>query len=99
MVIMKLPSLLKIYRVVYLHECVKDDPTGQAIKKCDKDGSLCVFISRMIPKNDKSRFYAFGRVFKEPLHKEWKLESKDQTILLENQMIFKLRMFKELLSW
>lgn len=34
-----------------------------AIKNCDKDGPLMIFISKMIPTNDKGRFYAFGRVF------------------------------------
>lgn len=31
--------------------------------KCDKDGPLMIFISKMVPTNDKGRFYAFGRVF------------------------------------
>merc|ERR1712100_355642 len=30
---------------------------------CNKDGELCIFISKMIPSADKGRFYAFGRVF------------------------------------
>lgn len=35
----------------------------------------------------------------ELFHQEWKLEFKDQTMFLENQMISKLKTFKELLSW
>jgi len=65
MIVLKLPSPVAAqeYRAAYLYEGPIDDPTGQAIKKCDKDGELCIFISKMIPAADKGRFYAFGRVF------------------------------------
>ena len=26
-------------------------------------GPLCMYVSKMVPTNDKGRFYAFGRVF------------------------------------
>jgi len=65
MIIMKLPSPVKAqgYRAAYLYEGPIDDPCGSAIKKCDKNGALMIFISKMVPTNDKGRFYAFGRVF------------------------------------
>jgi elongation factor 2 len=65
MIIMKLPSPVKAqsYRAAYLYEGPIDDPCGQAIKNCDQKGPLMVFISKMVPTNDKGRFYAFGRVF------------------------------------
>jgi len=65
MIILKLPSPVKAqkYRAAYLYEGPVDDPTYKSIYNCDKDGPLCVFISKMIPTNDKGRFYAFGRVF------------------------------------
>merc|ERR1711935_459045 len=65
MIILKLPSPIKAqkYRAAYLYEGDIDDVTGQSIKNCDKDGPLAVFISKMVPTNDKGRFYAFGRVF------------------------------------
>jgi elongation factor 2 len=65
MIVMKLPSPVKAqsYRAAYLYEGPIDDPCGQAIKKCDQKGPLMVFISKMVPTNDKGRFYAFGRVF------------------------------------
>jgi elongation factor 2 len=65
MIILKLPSPVKAqaYRAAYLYEGPTDDATCTAIAKCDKDGPLSVFISKMIPTNDKGRFYAFGRVF------------------------------------
>ncbi len=31
--------------------------------KCDPKGPLMIFVSKMVPTNDKGRFYAFGRVF------------------------------------
>jgi elongation factor 2 len=65
MIILKLPSPVKAqkYRAAYLYEGPVTDATGQSIQKCDKDGPLCIFISKMVPTNDKGRFYAFGRVF------------------------------------
>jgi len=65
MIILKLPSPVKAqkYRAAYLYEGPIDDPCGQSIYKCDKEGPLMIFISKMIPTNDKGRFYAFGRVF------------------------------------
>jgi len=65
MIVMKLPSPKKAqkYRAAYLYEGPEDDACCTGIKNCDKDGPLMVFISKMIPTNDKGRFYAFGRVF------------------------------------
>ena len=65
MIIMKLPSPVKAqkYRAAYLYEGPIDDECGQSIYNCDKEGPLMIFISKMIPTNDKGRFYAFGRVF------------------------------------
>lgn len=33
------------------------------MKACDASGPLMLYISKMVPTPDKSRFYAFGRVF------------------------------------
>jgi elongation factor 2 len=65
MIILKLPSPVKAqkYRAAYLYEGPTDDATYKSIYNCDRDGPLAVFISKMIPTNDKGRFYAFGRVF------------------------------------
>jgi len=65
MIILKLPSPVKAqkYRAAYLYEGPPDDASCTAMKNCDKDGALMIFISKMIPTNDKGRFYAFGRVF------------------------------------
>ena len=65
MIIMKLPSPLKAqkYRAGYLYEGPVGDACYEALYNCDKNGPLMIFISKMIPTNDKGRFYAFGRVF------------------------------------
>ena len=65
MIILKLPSPVKAqkYRAAYLYEGPIDDVCGQSIKNCDSKGPLMVFISKLVPTPDKSRFYAFGRVF------------------------------------
>merc|ERR1719443_55477 len=34
-----------------------------AMKSCDPAAGLMMFVSKMVPTNDKGRFYAFGRVF------------------------------------
>merc|ERR550539_1300503 len=62
---MKLPSPKKAqaYRAAMLYEGPQDDPCCMSIKNCDKNGPLMIFISKMVPTNDKGRFYAFGRVF------------------------------------
>jgi len=41
----------------------KDDAVAKAMRACDPNGALCMYISKMIPTADKGRFYAFGRVF------------------------------------
>ena len=65
MIILKLPSPVKAqsYRASVLYEGLIEDECGQSIARCDKNGPLMVFISKMVPTNDKGRFYAFGRVF------------------------------------
>merc|ERR1719408_643398 len=65
MFVTKLPSPVKAqkYRVENLYEGPMDDEPATAIKKCDPEGPLMMYISKMVPTNDKGRFYAFGRVF------------------------------------
>merc|ERR1711957_93403 len=65
MIIMKLPSPVKAqaYRAAMLYEGPIEDECGQSIATCNKNGPLMIFISKMVPTNDKGRFYAFGRVF------------------------------------
>ncbi|KAE9387426.1 P-loop containing nucleoside triphosphate hydrolase protein [Gymnopus androsaceus JB14] len=55
MIVINLPSpaTAQRYRV---------DPLRR-IRDCDPKGPLVVYVSKMVPTSDKSRFYAFGRVF------------------------------------
>lgn len=56
------PSEAQVYRTPYLYEGPQDDETFKAMSKCDPNGPLCVYISKMVP-IDGGRFAAFGRVF------------------------------------
>jgi len=65
MFISKLPSpvVAQKYRVDNLYEGPMDDEAAKGIQACDPNGPLMMYISKMVPTNDKGRFYAFGRVF------------------------------------
>jgi len=65
MLVLHLPSPVQAqkYRVATLYEGPEDDECAQAIAKCDPNGPLMLYISKMVPTSDKGRFYAFGRVF------------------------------------
>jgi elongation factor 2 len=51
------------YRTEMLYEGPLDDESAVAMKNCDPNGPLMMYISKMVPTTDKGRFYAFGRVF------------------------------------
>merc|ERR1719473_1592305 len=40
-----------------------DDVCAKGIRECDPNGPLMMYISKLVPTNDKGRFFAFGRVF------------------------------------
>jgi len=57
------PVTAQRYRTEQLYEGPADDEAALAMKKCDPEGPLMMYISKMVPTSDKGRFYAFGRVF------------------------------------
>jgi len=57
------PVTAQKYRMEMLYEGPLDDEAAIAVKNCDPDGHLMMYVSKMVPTNDKGRFYAFGRVF------------------------------------
>lgn len=65
MITMHLPSPVTAqkYRGPYLYEGPVDDECCVAMANCDPKGPLMMYVSKMVPTADKSRFYAFGRVF------------------------------------
>ncbi|XP_075591036.1 elongation factor 2-like [Dermatophagoides farinae] len=65
MIVTHLPSpvVAQKYRCGVLYSGPQDDEAAKAIKACDPEGPLMMYISKMVPTSDKGRFYAFGRVF------------------------------------
>jgi elongation factor 2 len=65
MMVLHLPSpkTAQKYRAEYLYEGPKDDEICKSIQNCDSKGPLVMYVSKMVPTTDKSRFFAFGRVF------------------------------------
>ncbi|TVU29915.1 hypothetical protein EJB05_21507 [Eragrostis curvula] len=57
------PATAQKYRVENLYEGPLDDVYATAIRNCDPEGPLMLYVSKMIPASDKGRFFAFGRVF------------------------------------
>ena len=57
------PSEAQKYRVENLYDGPLDDEYATAIRNCDPEGPLMLYVSKMIPASDKGRFFAFGRVF------------------------------------
>jgi len=65
MIVVHLPSPVTAqrYRTDMLYERPLEDEAAVAMKNCDPNGPLMMYISKMVPTTDKGRFYAFGRVF------------------------------------
>jgi elongation factor 2 len=65
MITINLPSPVTAqkYRMELLYEGPHDDEAAVGVKNCDPNAPLMMYISKMVPTNDKGRFYAFGRVF------------------------------------
>lgn len=57
------PVTAQRYRAEMLYEGPQDDAYAKGIQDCDPKAPLMMYISKMVPTNDKGRFYAFGRVF------------------------------------
>jgi elongation factor 2 len=57
------PATAQKYTVENLYEGPLDDQYAAAIRNCDPEGPLMLYVSKMIPASDKGWFFAFGRVF------------------------------------
>jgi len=57
------PVTSQRYRAELLYEGPGDDEACMAMKACNAQGPLMMYVSKMVPTSDKGRFYAFGRVF------------------------------------
>lgn len=65
MIVLHLPSPrdAQKYRTDQLYEGPADDPCAVAMRNCDSNGPLMMYVSKMVPTSDPGRFYGFGRVF------------------------------------
>ena len=66
LIVLHLPSPIEAqkYRMSELYEGPKDDEAAVAIRDCDPNGHLMVYISKMLPSSSsRNSFYALGRVF------------------------------------
>lgn len=65
MIVLRLPSPRKAqkYRTSLLYTGPMDDDAAIAMKECNPKGVLMMYVSKMVPTADQTRFYAFGRVF------------------------------------
>ena len=65
MIVINLPSPIRAqkYRYAYLYEGPLDDECAIGIKNCNPNAPLMLYVSRIIPTSDKSKFFSFGRVF------------------------------------
>jgi len=57
------PAVAQAYRIENLYGGPLDDECAKAVRACDPNGPLMMYISKMVPTSEKGRFYAFGRVF------------------------------------
>lgn len=57
------PAEAQQYRCENLYTGPQDDATAVAIRSCDSEGNLSMYVSKMVPTAEKGRFIAFGRVF------------------------------------
>jgi len=64
LIVLHLPSPVtsQKYRAEMLYDGPSDDEVCGSMKKCDPEGPLMMYVSKMVP-YDKGRFVAFGRVF------------------------------------
>jgi elongation factor 2 len=65
MIVNHLPSpvIAQRYRLDCLYSGPMDDASATAIRTCDPNGPLMMYVSKMVPTSEKGRFYAFGRVY------------------------------------
>jgi elongation factor 2 len=65
MIVDHLPSPIKAqkYRVENLYSGPLDSIEAESVRKCDPNGIVAMYVSKMVPIGDTGRFIAFGRVF------------------------------------
>lgn len=57
------PRVAQNYRCEIIYSGPMDDENAVAVKACNAEGPLMMYVSKMVPTSEKGRFYAFGRIF------------------------------------
>lgn len=57
------PKQSQMYRIENLYEGPMDDECAIAMRNCDPNGPVMMYVSKMVPKRSKGRLTAFGRIF------------------------------------
>jgi len=57
------PAEAQGYRTENLYSGPLDSEDAESLRKCDPEGPVCLYVSKMVPTSEKGRFIAFGRVF------------------------------------
>jgi len=57
------PTVAQAYRCENLYTGPLDSEEANAVRNCDANGPMSMYVSKMVPTADKGRFIAFGRVF------------------------------------
>jgi len=85
------PLTAQKYRVENLYTGPKDDECATAIRNCDPNGPLMIYISKMIPAANLKNFYAFGRVFSGTVSVGQKVQimGSDYVVGEKNDVFFK----------
>jgi elongation factor 2 len=98
MIVNHLPSpvIAQRYRVENLYSGPLDDDIAKAIRSCDPNGPLVMYVSKMVPTSEKGRFYALVEFMLVLLVLVKQLEFKGQNMFLVRKQIYLLRKFKEL---
>merc|ERR1719248_552103 len=89
MLVVHLPSPVQAqkYRVENLYEGPQDDDCANGIRNCDPSGPLMMYVSKMVPTNDKGRFYAFGRVFSGTVKEGLNVKNIQRTVLMMGRIV------------
>lgn len=93
MMVLHLPSprTAQKYRTSYLYEGPQEDAIATAMRACDPQGPLMIYISKMVPSTERVDSTLSVESSQEPFPQDKKSELWVPTTRLERRMIFMKR--------